>query len=330
MLLDNFLGGVDTSFMKKIISICLSAFILLIISCNGSTPDISETTSAPVPQFFEGESTGARNTGTSSINQNFYKYLAGGFTLVGFDDETSDRNISNIDVLGSNVTFTWTEKNDVFTYIGMGEDIAIEITYDTASGYVDIMQVAKGPSKPYGCFAVFEGTDIEYDHENKTLDGNYKAYLSLASEDSDEYFIGTIGSGYVHSDEYATGILTTELINLGAMDEDAEANILFKKSPDADLETGRALIKQMEDKRATYSEEELQKRTETDIKVLYAKDGSYYQYPADFSTTPKDMTEYLKEKVSGKWIINPDDLQDPSDTIDYGLRNAEIKITSFH
>ena len=143
--------------MKKIISICLSAFILLIISCNGSTPDISETTSAPVPQFLEGESTGARNTGTS-INQNFYKYLAGGFTLVGFDGETSDRNISNIDVLGSNVTFTWTEKNDVFTYIGMGEDIAIEITYDTASGYVDIMQVAKGPSIMLGYYNNPEAT----------------------------------------------------------------------------------------------------------------------------------------------------------------------------
>ncbi len=202
--------------MKKIFTLCLAAFILLIISCNGSTPDAGNKTSAPVPEFIkviESKEVVQSANETSNIDQDFYKYFAGGFSLLGFEGETSAKEISDIDVLGSNVTFSWTEQNGVYTYIGQGDDIAIELKYDTVNESVDIMQVSKGLADPYYCFVVFKGTGIKYDNKNKTLDGEYKAYLADASVESGEYYLLSLGEGFAHSDEHATGILTTELIN---------------------------------------------------------------------------------------------------------------------
>ena len=299
--------------MKKIIILCLAAFILLIISCNGSTPDAGNKTSAPVPKFLDGikskEVVQSANE-TSDIDQNFYKYFAGGFSLLGFEGETSAKEISDIDVLGSNVTFSWTEQNGVYTYIGQGNNIAIELKYNTVNGSVDIMQVSKGYADPYHCFVVFKGTGIEYVNKNKTLDGKYNVYLAGASNESDEYYFISLGDGFAHSDENATGILTTELINFDGMNDNNE-NIKFKTNPAANLETGEELITQMDDEKNTFSEDELDAKTMIDIKVLYAKNGSYYQYPGnkgDNTATPEEMADYLKNEVSNKWIIKPDDL----------------------
>lgn len=293
------------------------AFILLIISCNGSTPDASSETSAPVPEFLDGikskEVVLAENE-PSDIDQDFYRYFAGGFSLLGFEGETSAKEISDIDVLGSNVTFSWTEKNGVYTYIGQGENIAIKLTYDTVNESVGIMQVSKGYAKPYYCFVVFNGTDISYDIKNKTLDGKYNVYLAGASNESDEYYFISLGEGFAHSDENATGILTTEFINFGGMN-DTNENIKFKTNPTTNLETGEELITQMEDEKNTFSEDELNAKTMIDIKVLYAKNGSYYQYPGnagDDTATPEEMAGYLKNHVSDKWIIDSDDLPAPA------------------
>ena len=271
---------------------------------------VMDKTSAPVPKFLDGikskEVVQSAN-GPSIICQNFYKYFAGGFSLLGFEGETSAKEISDIDVLGSNVTFSWTEKNGVYTYIGQGDDIAIELKYDTVNGSVDIMQVSKGYADPYDCFVVFNGTGIEYDNKNKTLDGEYNVYLAGASDESDEYYFISLGEGYAHSDENATGILTTELINFGGMNDNNE-NIKFKTNPAANLETGKELITQMKDEKETFSEDELNAKTMIDIKVLYAKNGSYYQYPGDDTATPEEMACYLKKNVSEKWVIDPDAL----------------------
>lgn len=303
--------------MKKIITLCLAAFILLIISCNGSTPDAGNKTSAPVPKFLDGikskEVVQSANE-TSDIDQNFYKYFAGGFSLLGFEGETSAKEISDIDVLGSNVTFSWTEKNGVYTYIGQGDDIAIELKYDTVNGSVDIMQVSKGSSKgsAYSAnyFVVFNGTGIKYDNKNKTLDGKYNVYLAGASDESDEYYFISLGEGFAHSDDNATGILTTGFIQFGGMSDNNE-NIMFKTDPTANLETGEELITQMEDEKNTFSEDELNAKTMIDIKVLYAKGVSYYQYPGNEATaqaTRQKMAYYLINNVSVKWVINPDAL----------------------
>lgn len=299
--------------MKKIIILCLAAFILLIISCNGATPDASSKTSAPVPEFLDviksKEVVQSANE-TSDIDQNFYKYFAGGFSLLGFEGETSAKEISDIDVLGSNVTFTWTEENGVYTYIGKGDDIAIELTYDTASGAVDIMQVSKGSAYSLNYFVVFKGTDIEYDNKNKTLDGKYNVYLAGASDKTDEYYFISLGEGFAHSDENATGILTTEFIYFDGMNDSNENN-MFKTNPTANLETGKELITKMENKKETFPEEELNDKTMIDIKVLYAKNGFYYQYPGnegDDTATPEEMACYLKNAVSEKWVIDPDAL----------------------
>lgn len=298
--------------MKKIITLCLAAFILLIISCNGSTPDAGNKTSAPVPEFIkviESKEVVQSANETSNIDQDFYKYFAGGFSLLGFEGETSAKEISDINVLGSNVTFSWTEQNGVYTYIGQGDDIAIELKYDTVNESVDIMQVSKGYADPYYCFVVFNGTGIEYDNKNKTLDGIYKAYLAGASVESDEYYFISLGEGFAHSDEHATGILTAELINFGVMnDNDNKENIKFKTNPTANLDTGKELITKMEDEKNTFSEDELNDKTMIDIKVLYAKNGSYYQYPGDDTATPEEMACYLKKNVSEKWVIDPDAL----------------------
>ena len=236
--------------MKKIITLCLAAFILLIISCNGSTPDAGNKTSAPVPEFIkviESKEVVQSANETSNIAQDFYKYFAGGFSLLGFEGETSAKEISDINVLGSNVTFSWTEQNGVYTYIGQGDDIAIELKYNTVKGSVDLMQVSKGYADPYYCFVVFKGTGIEYDNKNKTLDGNYKAYLAGASDGSDKYYFISLGEGFAHSDENATGILTAEFINFGVMnDNDNKENSKFKTDPTANLETGKELITKME------------------------------------------------------------------------------------
>ena len=296
--------------MKKIITLCLAAFILLIISCNGSTPDACNKTSAPVPEFIkviESKEVVQSANETSNIDQDFYKYFAGGFSLLGFEGETSAKEISDIDVLGSNVTFSWTEQNGVYTYIGQGNDIAIELKYNTVKGSVDLMQVSKGYADPYYCFVVFKGTGIEYDNKNKTLDGEYTAYLAGASDGSDKYYFISLGEGFAHSDENATGILTTEFINFGGMNDNND-NIMFETDPTANLETGKELITKMENKKETFSENELNDKTMIDIKVLYAKNGSYYQYPGNDTATPEEMACYLENAVSEKWVINPDDL----------------------
>lgn len=304
--------------MKKIFTLCLAAFILLIISCNGSTPDAGNKTSAPVPEFIkeiESKEVVQSANETSNIDPDFYKYFAGGFSLLGFEGETSAKEISDIDVLGSNVTFSWTEQNGVYTYIGQGDDIAIELKYNTVNGFVDIMQVSKGYGDPYYCFVVFKGTGIKYDNKNKTLDGEYTAYLAVASDESGEYYLLSLGEGFAHSDENATGILTAEFIKFGGMNDNNE-NIMFKTDPTANLETGEELITQMKNKKKTFPKEELDAITVIDIKVLYAKNGSYYQYPGNEgagnegvdTATPEEMACYLKNAVSEKWVINPDDL----------------------
>ena len=302
--------------MKKIITLCLAAFILLIISCNGSTPDAGSETSAPVPKFLAGikskEVVLAENE-PSVIDQNFYKYFAGGFSLLGFERETPAKKISDIDVLGSNVTFSWTEQNGVYTYIGQGENIAIELKYNTVKGSVDIMQVSKGPAFSENYFVVFKGTGIEYDNKNKTLDGKYNVYLAgtLNESESDEYYFISLGEGFAHSDENATGILTTEIIYFGPMDGDTGSNTSFTTNPTANLATGKELITKMENKKETFPKEELNDKTMIDIKVLYAKNGFYYQYPGNKTNaqaTRQEMACYLKKNVSEKWDIDPDDL----------------------
>ena len=298
--------------MKKIFTLCLAAFILLIISCNGSTPDAGNKTSAPVPEFIkviESKEVVQSANETSNIDPDFYKYFAGGFSLLGFEGETSAKEISDIDVLGSNVTFSWTEQNGVYTYIGQGDDIAIELKYNTVKGSVDLMQVSKGYADSYSYFVVFKGTGIEYDNKNKTLDGKYMAYLAGASDESDAYYFISLGEGFAHSDEHATGILTAEFINFGVMnDNDNKENSKFKTDPTANLETGEELITKMEDEKNTFSEDELNDKTMIDIKVLYAKNGSYYQYPGDDTATPEEMACYLENEVSEKWVIDPDAL----------------------
>ena len=299
--------------MKKIITLCLAAFILLIISCNGSTPDAGNKTSAPVPEFIkviESKEVVQSANATSNIDQDFYKYFAGGFSLLGFEGETSAKEISDIDVLGSNVTFSWTEQNGVYTYIGQGDDIAIELKYNTVKGFVDIMQVSKGYADPYYCFVVFKGTGIKYDNKNKTLEGKYNVYLADASVESDKYYLLSLGEGFAHSDENATGILTTKLINFSGKNDNNE-NIMFKTNPTANLKTGKELITKMENKKETFPKEELNDKTMIDIKVLYAKDGSYYQYPGNYTATPKEMADYLINQVSDKWIIDSDVLPVP-------------------
>ena len=176
------------------------------------------------------------------------------------------------------------------------------------------MQFSKGYAEPYYCFVVFNGTGIEYDNKNKTLDGKYNVYLAGASDKSDEYYFFSLGEGFAHSDNHATGILTTEFINFGGMNDNNENN-MFKTDPTADLETGKELITQMEDEKNTFSKNELNAKTMIDIKVLYAKNGSYYQYPGnagDDTATPEEMADYLKNHVSDKWIIDSDDLPAPA------------------
>lgn len=320
------MGG-NLSFMKKAVSVCLMAVLLFLISCNGSTPEVSSSAAAPVPVFLSGMNAQARSAASDGQPQDdlflMYKYMIGGFALVGFNGTTSSIEISDVDVLGTPVDFTWTEKDGVFTYDGTGSDMAIKIIYDTNEGLIDLIQVSKGSAYNNDYyFIVFEATDIEYNNAEKTLDGKYTAYLSaLTAEDLEssaaQYSPVSIGYGYAHSDENATGVLTTEIFNLGRMDSDVEDPIKFKTNPDADIEMEKELSTMMEGYWEDFSDEEKTERTQIDLKVLYHKDDCFIQYPdendSDVIDAPHEITDYIKEKVSDKWVVDPDALPAPAD-----------------
>ena len=320
------MGGGNLSFMKKTVSLFLLAMLMFFVSCNGSTPEVSSSAQAPVPVFLKGISSQARSSVSNDSQDDLfrmYKYMIGGFALVGFDGTTGSSEIANVDVLGTKVDFTWTEENGVFTYDGKGSDMAIEITYDTNAGLIDLIQVSKGSAYINDYFIVFEATGIKYDNAEKTLDGDYTAYLSMAmpSEDSEfsavRYSPVSIGYGYAHSDENATGVLTTDFFNLGDALKDNESCKL--DNPLADIETGHELINMMEGCWSEFSEEKKSEMTQIDLKVLYNKGNCFIQYPSEKDLenekidSPEQITEYIKESVSEKWIVNPDDLPDPPD-----------------
>lgn len=299
----------------------MAAFLFL-VSCNSSTPEVSSSAAAPVPVFLSGISAQSRSAASDVQPQDnnlllMYKYMIGGFALVGFNGTTSSIEISDVDVLGTPVDFTWTEKDGVFTYDGKGSDMAIKIIYDTNEGLIDLIQVSKGSAFGRYQFIVFKADDIEYDNAEKTLDGDYTSYSAMASIPDGEYSLNVIGRGYAHSDENATGVLATEIFNLGPMDGDVEDPIPFEENPAADIETGNNLITMMEGCWSEFSEEKKKEMTQIDLRVLYSKGNCFFQYPpVDDSVvidSPEQITEYIKKSVSEKWIVNPDDLPDPPD-----------------
>lgn len=301
------------SFMKKTVSVCLIAALLFLVSCNGSTPEVSSSAQAPVPVFLSGMSAQSRSAESDGQPQDdlflMYKYMMGGFALVGFNDTPSSIEISDVDVLGTSVDFTWREENGVFTYEGTGDDMAIEITYDTNAGLIDLIQVSKGSAFGRYHFIVFKADDIKYDNVEKTIDGDYTSYSAMASILEGEYSLNVIGRGYAHSDENATGVLVTEMENLGTMSGDIEGSIEFKKNPDADIETGNELISMMEANKDEAAEV-------INLQVLYALNGGkdgYFQFPKDGACDSLDHLDEIKNElksVSSKWVDAIDALPD--------------------
>ena len=289
------------------------AALLFLVSCNGSTPEVSSSAAAPVPVFLSGMSAQPRSAESDGQPQDnlflMYKYMMGGFALVGFNDPISSIEISDVDVLGTLVDFTWTEENGVFTYEGTGEDMAIEITYDTNEDLVDIFQVSKGFAYTNDFFIVFKAESIKYDDEAKTLDGDYTSYSAKASIPNGEYSLNVIGRGYAHSDENVTGVLVTEMENLGPMNGDVEDPIKFKTNPDADIETGNELISMMDANKDEAAEV-------INLQVLYALNGGkdgYFQFPEDGAYNSLDHLNEIKnelESVSSKWVDAIDALPD--------------------
>lgn len=298
-------------FMKKTVSVCLIAALLFLVSCNGSTPEVSSSAAAPVPVFLSGMSAQPRSAESDGQPQDnnlllMYKYMIGGFALVGFNGTTSSIEISDVDVLGTSVDFTWREENGVFTYDGAGEDMAIVIKYDTERDLVDIFQVSKGSAYNNDYyFIVFKAESIEYDDAAKTLDGPYTAYLTGAENISpDDFFLVSIGYGYAHSDENATGVLVTEMENLGTMSGDIEGSIEFKKNPDTDIETGNELIIMMEEKNDNVEKS-------VNLQVLYTSNGKYTQLPENGAYDSMDYLSEIKNQlnpVSSQWSDTLDDL----------------------
>ncbi len=297
--------------MKKTVSVCLIAALLFLVSCNGSTPEVSSSAAAPVPVFLSGMSAQPRSAESDGQPQDnnlllMYKYMIGGFALVGFNGTTSSIEISDVDVLGTSVDFTWREENGVFTYDGAGEDMAIVIKYDTERDLVDIFQVSKGSAYNNDYyFIVFKAESIEYDDAAKTLDGPYTAYLTGAENISpDDFFLVSIGYGYAHSDENATGVLVTEMENLGTMSGDIEGSIEFKKNPDTDIETGNELIIMMEEKNDNVEKS-------VNLQVLYTSNGKYTQLPENGAYDSMDYLSEIKNQlnpVSSQWSDTLDDL----------------------
>ena len=307
-------GGGNLSFMKKTVSLFLLAMLMFFVSCNGSTPEVSSSAQAPVPVFLKGISSQARSSVSNDSQDDLfrmYKYMIGGFALVGFDGTTGSSEIANVDVLGTKVDFTWTEENGVFTYEGTGEDMAIEITYNTKADLINLIQVSKGSAYTDDFFIVFKATGIKYNNAEKTLNGKYTAYLSMAmpSEDLEssdaQYSPFSIGYGYAHSDEDATGVLTTKMINLGDALKDDEYCKL--DDPHADIETGDNLISMMEENKDEVAES-------INLQVLYALDGGkdgYFQFPKDGAYDSLDYLSEIKNQlnpVSSQWSDTLDDL----------------------
>ena len=302
------MGGGNLSFMKKTVSLFLLAMLMFFVSCNGSTPEVSSSAQAPVPVFLKGISSQARSSVSNDSQDDLfrmYKYMIGGFALVGFDGTTGSSEIANVDVLGTKVDFTWREENGVFTYDGTGIDMAIKITYDTKAGLIDLIQVSKGSAWDYNYFIVFEAKDIRYDDAAKTLDGDYTSYSAMASIPNGEYSLNVIGRGYAHSDENVTGVLTTKMINLGDALKDDEYCKL--DDPHADIETGDNLISMMEENKDEVAES-------INLQVLYALDGGkdgYFQFPKDGAYDSLDYLSEIKNQlnpVSSQWSDTLDDL----------------------
>lgn len=309
--------------MKKAVSVCLMAALLFLVSCNGSTPEVSSSAAAPVPVFLSGMSAQSRSAASDDLPQDdnlflMYKYMIGGFALIGFDDTTSSSEIPDVNVLGTLVDFTWTEENGVFTYDGKGSDMAIRITYDTKTCLINLIQVSKGSAYENDYyFIVFKADGIEYNNAEKTIDGDYTSYSAMASIPDGEYSLNVIGRGYAHSDENATGVLTTKMYRLGTMNGDEEDLISFDENPAANIETGNNLITMMEGYWEEFSDEKKKERTQIDLKVLYHKDDCFIQYPdendSDVIDAPHEITDYIKEEVSDKWVVDPDALPAPAD-----------------
>ena len=310
--------------MRK--SSCAAIGILLIFfvltSCNDELA--THKGSAPIPVFLSQAASRMAFVAEADETQDWteaeaytmYKFT-GGPALIGFDSVSEESEIP-VAILGSATTLTWEESNGVYTYRtdNSNKEIALEIKYDTGTQTYDYIQAVIGSAYGMDCYIVTTASDVTYNEETRSWDGEYKAYIAQRNNDSTPYYFNNIPFGFYHSGNDVTGIFTYKLWHKSPLSGDIDDGIdrtfdldSFLEMDDYDgIETARKLINKMESVYTTM--------TEFSYQIIYTQAGRYNIYPPKDSTNNsaselrKSCLEHTTE-ISKGWVIPESSVPEP-------------------
>ena len=338
----------EYSQMKKALLISISIMMLtVLISCNGnSAPAPSEeedpgtgspeAETAPVPVFLTGiqqqsnplmllsEGSNEEAGMSEEMCYMFYKLFVGAPAIVGFEGNTSDKEISTT-IFDSPVTFSWNEENGVYTYEGTdGKTISATIIYNSKTQSYDYQQVIKSSYASQDYYVISMASDIQYSKETG-WDGNYKAYISggPALIDGGQYYMfNNICSGTFHSGDNATGVFTYKMIQDFKSNDTLEADSDKLFSYDTTIDQASGIVSKMEEfMTPSVDTEEKDIRSNYSYQILYSRNGRYEVYPptngpeTDPEAQRAACLEYLPQ-ISGNWQLEDSDIPHTSAQVD--------------
>ena len=288
-------GHVGRKIMRKALIVSLFIFISLMvfIGCDGGIAGSSaEKVSAPIPVFLTGPAQDIP-------------------VLKAAAEELTEEQCF--------VMYTWEESDGVFTYRtindGTDMDIAIELSYDSASDSYDYMQAKRCEYDGYfDYYSVSIASDVEYDEATKSWNGDYKAYITMRMPGSEEpYGFNNIASGKFHSEDGLSGVFVYHMDLKSPVSGDADDGVdrafdLDAVLPEHDgLETARLLIDKMSNVSTTMEQDVYQ--------LLYSQNGSYkiFKYSNDSTAEARAACFEHIEKISGgSWKVDPSSIPEPA------------------
>lgn len=320
-------GHVGRKIMRKALIISLFIFISLMvfIGCDGGIAGSSdEKVFAPIPVFLTGpaQDIPVLKAAAEELTEEqcFVMYMQFGVpAFIGFEGETESSEIADVEIFDSSVSLTWEESDGVFTYRTINDgtymDIAIELSYDSASDSYDYMQAKRCEYDGYyDYYSVSIASDVEYDRATKSWNGDYKAYITMRMPGSEEpYVFNNIASGKFHSEDGLTGVFVYHMDLKSPASGDADDGVDRAFDLDAvlsehdGLETARLLIDKMDGVSTTNGVDSYQ--------ILYSKDGRYEIFTYSDATTAEAREaclEHIEEISGGSWKVDPSSIPEPS------------------